>query len=81
MIDDMQGLFARTSEACAAGRREGRAEALRVAVTRISQIGSAYETAGEVEAFHAVEECAAALVEVRKIFEVEDAQRQVGGVQ
>ena len=65
-IDDMQGLFSHVSDAYRAGEREGRDLFYKHLISALGHIGVAHEKAGNVAAFHAVEECTAAMVSAKQ---------------
>lgn len=61
MIDDMDGLFSHASDAYRAGQRDGREKFYNRLLSVIGFIGVKHEKANAVPAFHAIEECTAAI--------------------
>ena len=71
MIDDMNGMFFSASSAYEAGRAAGADDALREALARVASVSVKHEKDRTAEAFHAAEECCAAVVAVRRGLEAQ----------
>lgn len=67
MIDDMQGLYAKASDAWDAGIKGGTKQTIEQALRLLGNVSSKYEIAGDVQGFRAAEECCQMLVELREI--------------
>ena len=70
----MQGLYSHASDAYRAGQREGRNQFYDRLLSAIGFIGVKHERADNVPAFHAVEECTAA---IRRVKEAADAPQKI----
>lgn len=66
MVDDMSGLFGFASEAYREGKRTGKDEFYLGIIAALGRIGVKHEAADNVAAFHAVEECTKAIVDLKK---------------
>lgn len=74
MIDDMEGLYSHASDAWRAGQRRGRDDFYRTVLDRLGLISVKHESADNVPAFHAAEECCKAVVEAK---EAADAPQKI----